>query len=118
MIQHLSIRVPWHDHGWDGTICQDPCGNTACLKLNGILEGKKEDAEQAICGQCIAGHENDIPCLSEGAAFMSSQQFVAVSTHPYVEYGYEEYQHFQPTENVYPPYSCLLYTSPSPRDRG
>ena len=105
MVQHLSIRVPWHDHGWDGTICQDPCGNTACLKLNGILEGKKEDAEQAICGQCIAGHENDIPCLSEGAAFMSSQQFVAVSTHPYVGYGYEEYQHFQPTENVYPPYS-------------
>ena len=97
MVQHLSIRVPWHDHGWDGTICQDPCGNTACLKLNGILEGKKEDAEQAICGQCIAGHENDIPCLSEGAAFMSSQQFVAVSTHPYVGYGYEEYQHFQPT---------------------
>ncbi len=42
MIQHLSIRVPWHDHGWDGTICQDPCGNTACLKLNGILEGKKK----------------------------------------------------------------------------
>ena len=105
MIQHLSIRVPWHDHGWDGTICQDPCGNTACLKLNGILEGKKEDAEQAICGQCIAGHENEIPCLSEGAAFMSSQQFVAVSRHPYVEYGYDEYQHFLPTENVYPPYS-------------
>lgn len=105
MIQHLSIRVPWHDHGWDGSICQDPRGNTACLKLNGILKGKKEDVEQAICGQCIAGHENDIPCLSEGAAFMSSQQFVAVTRHPYMQYGYEEYQHFLPTENVYPPYS-------------
>lgn len=105
MIQHLSIRVPWHDHGWDGTICQDPCGNTSCLKLTGILEGKKEDAEQVICGQCIAGHENEIPCLSEGVAFMSSQQFVTVSRHPYVEYGYKEYQHFLPTENVYPPYS-------------
>lgn len=105
MIQHLSIRVPWHDHGWDGTICQDPCANTACLKLNGILEGKKEEEEQAICGQCIAGHENEIPCLSEGAAFMSSQQFVAVTRHPYVKYGYDEYKHFLPTENVYPPYS-------------
>ena len=21
MPQHLSIRVPWHDHGWDGTVC-------------------------------------------------------------------------------------------------
>lgn len=48
MIQHLSIRVPWHDHGWDGTVCQDPCGNTACLKLNGILEGKNEDIEAGM----------------------------------------------------------------------
>ena len=105
MVQHLSIRVPWHDHGWDGTICQDPCGNTACLKLNGILDSKDEKVEAQICGQCIAGHEDEIPCLSEGAAFMSSRQFVSVVTHPYVAYGYEEYQHFLPTENVYPPYS-------------
>jgi len=27
------------------------------------LEGKKETIEQTICGQCIAGHENDIPYL-------------------------------------------------------
>lgn len=60
MVQHLSIRVPWHDHGWDGTICQKPCGNTACLKLNGILESKNEKAEAEICGQCIAGHEDDM----------------------------------------------------------
>lgn len=105
MVQHLSIRVPWHDHGWDGTVCQDPCGNTACLKLNGILEGKKEDIEVGICGKCLSGHEDDVPCLSEGAAFMSPTQFVSVVKHPYVDYGYEEYQHFLPTENVYPPFS-------------
>ena len=105
MAQHLSIRVPWHDRGWDGTVCQDPCGNTACLKLNGILEGKKEDIEVGICGKCLSGHEDDVPCLSEGAAFMSPTQFVSVVKHPYVDYGYEEYQHFLPTENVYLPFS-------------
>lgn len=105
MIQHISIRVPWHDHGWDGSICQDPCGNTSCLRLNAISEGKDEMAEQAICGQCILGHEKYIPCLSEGVAFMSNRSYVIKSEHPYVKYGYEEYQHLLPTENVYPPFS-------------
>lgn len=105
MVQHLSIRVPWHDHGWDGTICQDPALNIACLKLNGILEGKNEGAECEICGQCLEGHEEDIPCLSEGVAFMASRAFVKISTHPYVKYKYPEYQFFQPTEDVFPPYS-------------
>lgn len=91
MIQHLSIRVPWHDHGWDGTVCQDPCGNTACLKLKGILEGKKEDIEETICGKWLSGYEDDVPCLSEGGAFMSPTQLVSVVQHPYVGYGYEEY---------------------------
>lgn len=80
-------------------------GDIVELKLNGILEGKNEDIEAGMCGKCLSGHENDIPCLSEGAAFMSPNQFVSVVKHPYVDYGYEEYQHFLPTENVYPPYS-------------
>ena len=25
MPQHISIRVPWHNHGWDGTVCVRPC---------------------------------------------------------------------------------------------
>lgn len=77
--------------------------------MNGILESKDEVAEAAICGQCMAGHEEDVPCLSEGAAFMSSRQFVSIERHPYIEYGYEEYQHFLPTENVYPPYSLTAW---------
>lgn len=33
MSQHISVRVPWHDHGWDGTVCAAPGSNTACLRL-------------------------------------------------------------------------------------
>lgn len=105
MVQHLSIRVPWHDHGWDGTVCQDPIENTACLRLTGISDKKDGQLEESLCGQCIAGHEGQIPCLSEGGSFMSPTQFVAITKHPYVEYGYEEYKHLLPTENIYPPYS-------------
>lgn len=63
MIQHLSIRVPWHVHGRDGTVCQDPCGNTACLKLNGVLEGEKEDIAATICGKCLTWHERRLSCM-------------------------------------------------------
>ena len=35
-LRHLSIRVPWHDAGWAGTVCNDPTANTACLVLKRI----------------------------------------------------------------------------------
>ncbi len=25
---HVTIRVPWHDNGWDGTVCLAPAANT------------------------------------------------------------------------------------------
>ena len=53
MAQHISIRVPWHDHGWDGTVCQDPRGNNACLRLKNIYENRDDAAEADICGQCM-----------------------------------------------------------------
>ena len=29
-IEHISVRVPWHDNGWNGTVCRDPRGNGTC----------------------------------------------------------------------------------------
>lgn len=55
MSQHISIRVPWHDHDWDGTVCADPTSNNACLRLPNIAKNRDDKAEIAICGQCIAG---------------------------------------------------------------
>lgn len=76
MPQHISIRVPWHDHGWDGTVCADPETNNACLRLKGIAESRDDKAEAAICGQCMADHMDALPCVSEGAAFLSPQEMV------------------------------------------
>lgn len=30
MANHISIRVAWHNDGWDGHICKDPKSNTYC----------------------------------------------------------------------------------------
>lgn len=38
MAQHISVRVPWHDDVWDGTVCQNPGENNACLRLTNISE--------------------------------------------------------------------------------
>ena len=32
-MKHIPIRVPWHDSGWNGTVCKEPCFNDSCLKL-------------------------------------------------------------------------------------
>ena len=59
--QHVSIRVPWHDNGWTGTVCKKPRFNTACLKLKGISDSKDEEAEEKVAGKTI------VDLLDEGA---------------------------------------------------
>jgi hypothetical protein len=43
--QHLSIRVPWHDQAWTGTVCDDPLANGSCLRL-GRISKQRNDALQ------------------------------------------------------------------------
>lgn len=31
-VQHLTIRVPWHDLGWKGNFCENCRGNTSCTE--------------------------------------------------------------------------------------
>lgn len=33
MVKHLSVRIPWHDRGWDGFICNDPMKNKFCIGM-------------------------------------------------------------------------------------
>ena len=83
MAQHISIRIPWKDNGWTGLVCDKPCYNTACMKLKGIAEKKKDQIESPLAGRTIQGHENEIPCLSEGGCFMSQEPFSRTTVHPY-----------------------------------
>ena len=31
MATHMSIRLAWHNDGWNGHICKKPCENTYCI---------------------------------------------------------------------------------------
>ncbi len=108
-LRHVSVRVPWHDSGWTGCVCKDPKFNTACLKLKGISEKKKETAEEDVKGDSIeellARNIELPPCVSERATFMAAFDFARYRVHPYVENNPETHGHFLPTLLRHPAYS-------------
>lgn len=104
MPQHISIRVPWHDHGWDGTVCRDPQNNNACLRLKNIYENRNDEAENAICGQCMCEHVEELHCIEEGACFMAPKESIKTTIHPYKNRNSATHGHFLPTD------VCILHT--------
>ena len=105
MAQHLSIRIPWKDNGYSGLVCDKPCYNNSCLRLKNIADSRDDDFEEKLKGQPIAGHESDIPCVSEGGVFMSEKAHSKTTIHPYKQSNTDTHGHFGETELVYPPFS-------------
>jgi hypothetical protein len=96
-IQHITIRVPWHDNGWQGTFCKNPCGNTSCTVLSRIAADRKDDFETEHAGESIEGldHDNLPPCIDEHGTIMAPFAQSVVKKHPYV--AKETHNHFAPT---------------------
>lgn len=105
MIQNITIRVPWTDNGWCGKVCNHPCSNTDCLRLKNIYENKNEIEEEKIAGQLMKGIENQLPCIAEGVAFMSSTELVRTVIHPYKANNPKTHGHFLDTDEHFVPYS-------------
>ena len=107
MARHISLRVPWHDNGWNGCVCSYPRENQSCLRLKNIYENRDDKLEEEFCEcelcnlECVA----QIPCMREGGAFMSPEEISITVEHPYTRYGYETHKHLLPTELNLPPYS-------------
>lgn len=107
-IQHLSIRVPWHDAGWVGTVCNDPANNTACRALKSIADTKDDAAETDAAGLSFAdlAPRQLPPCIGERAAFMAPFPVTITKKHPYAESSPETHGHLRPTRFTMPPYSA------------
>jgi hypothetical protein len=107
-IRHLSIRVPWHDNSWNGTVCNAPALNSACLCLKNIGANKQEDAEEAVKGRTIETLAQDQypPCVTERATFMSPFSFTRRHRHPYSLISSDTHSHFEETPLHYPAYSA------------
>lgn len=84
--RHISIRVPWHDSAWDGTVCQDPEANCHCVEYENIAKGKEVEVEIRYRGARFADFErlSDLPpCIKESGGFLSPVAWKTSYQHPY-----------------------------------
>lgn len=107
-LKHLSIRVPWHDNGWNGSVCKHPEHNQACLKLPRIAGTKDDQQEMAVCGKLIneISAEDWPACVTERGMFMAPFDFQKVTTHPYAQSNQATHGHMAPTSQTFPAYSA------------
>ena len=107
-LRHISIRVPWHDTGWDGRVCAAPRLNGACLKLKRIAESRNDEAEESVAGSSIKdiSPEKRPPCIAERAGFMAPFEYIREASHPYNRGPETTHGHFNRTPLRHPPYSA------------
>src|SRR6266436_2519358 len=107
-LRHVSIRVPWHDAAWNGTVCRQPRRNAACLKLVNIADSKVEAAEELIAGQSLQGMDATRfpPCVKERGTIMAPFPLVRLHEHPYAKTSPGTHAHFKPTRLQYPAYGA------------
>ena len=105
-LRHLSIRVPWHDTGWNGTVCADPVNNASCLRLHNIHERRDDSVEVKLHGRRIDELEpsNQPPCVAERATFMAGFPIIRWAQHPYRTS--PVHKHFRPTPVELPSYTA------------
>lgn len=105
---HVTIRVPWNDSGWTGTVCGRPLDNTSCLILPRIGEGRRDEAEVACAGKRLDHLDRDElpPCVGERVSFMAPFDLEREMRHPYAQSNPETHGHFAPTRFVQPSYSA------------
>ena len=107
-MRHLSIRVPWHDAGWAGVVCDAPDLNGACVKLKSIAGHKRDEDEIPIKGKSL----EILPgiqwpcCVAERAAFMAPFEMDHTKKHALAERSPKHYGHFTPILQRYPAYSA------------
>ena len=110
-LRHISIRVPWHDTGWDGHVCAAPRLNGACLNLRRIAESRKDDAEEKIAGKTLGG--GFLTIRGGRRAFQNAwASWLPLSTRgfqiipPTIAVLKQAHGHFKDTPLRHPPYSA------------
>lgn len=109
-MKHISIRVPWHDHKWDGRVCQHPSDNPFCRTLPRIAEIKNDvvedqSANEEWCKLCVT---NSLPaCKGENGAFMNPKGYTRLFTHVYAKNRNLPHKDLLPTTVEVAPYSFM-----------
>lgn len=107
-VQHLTIRVPWHDSGWRGTFCQGCAANTSCTVLPRIATGRDDAFEILHAGESFESLDRfqHPPCVDEHGTFMAKFPLSMQKKHPYSESAKATHGHFSDTPYTIRPYSA------------
>lgn len=112
-LRQISIRVPWHDTGWDGRVCATPRLNGSCLKLKRVAEMRDDAAEEDFAGKRLdeLPQANWPACASERMGFMAAFEYTRMANHPYNRGLLTSHGHFKETALRHPPYSAAAVPS-------
>lgn len=107
-VQHLTIRVPWHDNGWQGTFCKNPCANTSCTTLPRIGTGRDDAHETKQAGKSLEGltRKQLPPCVDEHGTIMAPFVLSMLKNHPYAKSAERTHGHFADTPYSLQPFSA------------
>lgn len=72
--EHISVRLAWHDSGWNGRLCRDPKANTYCVgqysyQRDLIVRDRDLAWEQPLAGQPCSKLEGTPACIHSVNAF-------------------------------------------------
>lgn len=111
VVQHLTLRVAWHDSKWNGTVCKDPSKNSFCVMLDRVREERKDASEDAL--SCVDWSELSPkqlpPCKAESGVFMNPLPWQRLFKHPYTDNKYctESHGGMLPRMLEVPPYTAI-----------
>ncbi len=105
---HFTVRIPWHDNGWRGTVCNNPCGNMSCTVLPRIAAKRDDNYETEHAGESLEDfpHEDFPPCVHEHATIMAPFALSLFKNHPYAQHAETTHGHFEDTPYTIQPYSA------------
>ncbi len=86
---HVTIRMAWHDHGWDGKICRDPGANTYCTGTHSLLSERLAREKRLGPELAAPGTNLDValpeylpPCFWSSCAF-ADDPTATLHRHPF-----------------------------------
>lgn len=107
--KNITVRVPWQDNGWKGTLCNHPKDNFSCKYLKGIADKKNCEFECPFASkrftELTPEEQEKIPCIKENASFLSADALSFMAEYPYSTY--TGLSHIQPTKVDISPNSLI-----------
>lgn len=78
MNSHITVRLAWHDDGWNGRVCKEPHKNVHCVGCHsypGDMIRDKRDLtwEQSVAGQKFKDLEKIPACVYSANAFAEDE---------------------------------------------